>query len=79
MFAGADNFERLHQWNNFKNLIKLVPFAIFSRNNFLLKIRKTRAFQICQKITDGKNLPKFIIFRTKNLNISSTEIRKNNE
>ena len=77
--AGADNLERLDQWDNFKNLIKLLPFAIFSRNNFLLKIRKTRAFQISQKIADGKNLPKFIIFRTKNLNISSTELRKNNE
>lgn len=74
--AGADNFERLHEWDNFKNLIKLLPFVIFSREDFLLKIAKTKAFQIYKKL-EKNHLAKFKIFKTKNLNISSTELRKN--
>ncbi len=76
--AGADNLARLHEWDNFKNLIKLLPLAIFSRENFLLKAAQTKSFQIYRKLVKSSDqLPKFIIFRTKNLNISSTEIRKN--
>ncbi len=75
---GADNLEKFHQWDYFKNLIKLIPFAIFSREKHLLKIRKTKSFTIYKSLKKNKNsLPQFLIFRTKNLNISSTEIRQN--
>lgn len=75
---GADNLEKLHQWDYFRNLIKLLPLAIFSREKYLLKIRKTKAFIIYNSLKkDNNSLPKFLIFRTKNLDISSTEIRKN--
>lgn len=77
--AGADNLERLHEWDNFKGLIKMLPLAIFSREKFLQQITKTKAFIIYKKLRDSGNdsLPNFKIFATKNLNISSTEIRNN--
>ncbi len=76
--AGADNLPRLHEWDNFKNLMKLLPFAIFSRENFASRISRTKSFKIYSKLThSAKKLPKFLVFRTKNINISSTEIRKN--
>ncbi|NBV07083.1 MAG: nicotinate (nicotinamide) nucleotide adenylyltransferase [Proteobacteria bacterium] len=75
---GADNLLRLHEWENFRGLIKTIPLAIFSRENFLLKISKTKSFQIYKKMLSAdKSLPKFKIFKTKNLNISSTQIRNN--
>ncbi|MDX2083125.1 MAG: nicotinate (nicotinamide) nucleotide adenylyltransferase [Rickettsiales bacterium] len=75
---GADNLARLHEWENFRGLIKMLPLAIFSRENFLIKIYKTKSFQIQKKmLITNKNLPKFKIFRTKNVNISSTQIRNN--
>lgn len=74
---GADNLARFHQWDNFIGLIKMLPIAIFSRENFMLKIRQTKVFQIYKKLPRQNNLPLFRIFLTKKLNISSTEIRKN--
>ncbi len=75
--AGADNLERLHEWSNFKQLINMLPFAIFSREDFLLKIRQTKSFQIYKKLAQKNSLPQFRIFKTQNLNISSTKLRKN--
>lgn len=74
---GADNLERLHEWDNFYGLIKMLPFAIFSRENFLSKIHQTKSFKIYKKLRSSGALPKFKIFRTANLNISSTKIRNN--
>lgn len=68
---GADNLERFHEWENFKKLIRMIPIAIFSRETFLQKIHKTRVFAF-------KAQAKFLIFRTKNFNISSTQIRSGN-
>jgi nicotinate-nucleotide adenylyltransferase len=41
---GADNVENFHNWKNFSNLIKNISIAIFSRNNYLLKIRQSKAW-----------------------------------
>ncbi len=74
----------------FKKLIKLVVFAIFGREKFLLSYQNTKAYQIYQGFLKnnlnkgkgakicGKNLPQLLIFRTKNMNISSTQIRTKN-
>jgi nicotinate-nucleotide adenylyltransferase len=77
--AGADNLARLHEWDNFRGLIKMLPLVIFSREEFLPKIRQTKAFILYQKLRDSRknSLPNFKILATKNLNISSTEIRNN--
>ena len=80
---GADNLEKFHLWKNFLPLIKLIEFAIFSRADFLLKAKETKAFQIYQKAMsvrqsktlDNSQLPKFSLFKTKNYNISSSAIR----
>lgn len=45
---GADNFENFHRWKNFSQLIMLLKIAIFSRDDYLAKIRKTKAWQIYQ-------------------------------
>jgi nicotinate-nucleotide adenylyltransferase len=90
---GADNLVNFHRWKNFKKLIKMVIFVVFSRQSFLLKLRNSKAYniylgflknnpdKIANKTTNkisGKNLPKFLIFRIKNLDISSTQIREKN-
>lgn len=67
---GADSFLRLHEWEDFEKLVKMIPIILVSRETFLKKIRQAKAFKFC----DQKNLQ---IFNTKNLNISSTQIRNN--
>jgi nicotinate-nucleotide adenylyltransferase len=67
---GADNIEKFHEWKNFKKLVKMIPIAIFSRETFLQRLRKTKLFHL-------KESSEFLIFHTKNLNISSTQIRNN--
>jgi nicotinate-nucleotide adenylyltransferase len=67
---GADNLEKFHQWENFKKIIRQIPLMIFSREKILQKIKKTKAWKFV-KISNYK------IFYTKNLDISSTQIRKN--
>ncbi len=48
---GADNFYQFHRWKNFDLLFKSLRFAVFSRNNDFLKIRKTIAWhKIRQKL-----------------------------
>ena len=77
---GADNLERFHQWDNFKNLIRLLPFAIFSRNKDLAKISQTKSFKIYSKLkSSNETLPKFLRLRTKTKDISSTQIRENDK
>lgn len=66
---GADNLEKFHQWEGFKKLIHRIPLIIFSRENFLKKIKKTPAWKFVAT-------SKYQIFYTKNFNISSSEIRK---
>ncbi len=76
---GADNLEKFHLWKNFLPLIKSIEFAIFSRADFLLKAKETRAFKIYQNALSIRNLdsrlPKLSLFQTKNYDISSSAIR----
>lgn len=67
---GADNLEKFHQWKNFKKLIHEIPFVIFSRENFLKKIRRIRIWKLIF-------LTKSRFFYIKNCDISSSKIRKN--
>jgi nicotinate-nucleotide adenylyltransferase len=66
---GADGLEKFHRWKNFKNIIRQIPLIIFSRENFLSKIKKTKAW----KFIAASN---YKIFYTKNLDVSSSKIRK---
>lgn len=67
---GADNLEQLHRWENFKRLISMIHLVIFSREKILLKVKKTRAWNFIKK-------NRLSVFFTKNLDISSSQIRKN--
>lgn len=65
---GADLIRDFHRWHNFKKIISLVHLVIFSRENFLLKIRTTHSWNFIK-------LGKYSVFHTKNLDISSTKLR----
>lgn len=67
---GADNLENFHRWKNFQKLAKTIPLIIFSRENFLQKIRKVKSWRF---IMFGN----YKIFPTKNFDLSSSKIRKN--
>ena len=54
----------------------MIPFAVFSRGDFLKNIEKTEAFSLFYAKKDNK-LPKLMMFDTKNLDVSSTKIRQN--
>jgi len=66
---GSDNLENLHRWKNYKNFISEIPLAIFSREKSLLKIQKSKAWNFVKKQNPR-------LFFTKNLDISSSQIRK---
>jgi nicotinate-nucleotide adenylyltransferase len=66
---GADNLENLHRWKNYRKFISQINLAIFSRENSLAKIQKTKIWKFLPK-------EKLQIFLTKNLDISSTQIRE---
>jgi nicotinate (nicotinamide) nucleotide adenylyltransferase len=66
---GADNLENLHLWDGFKKLVKQIPLMIFSREKKLRNIKKTKAWKFVAH-------SKYKIFYSKNLDISSTEIRR---
>lgn len=65
---GADNLEKFHQWDGYKNIVKKISLAIFSREKKLRNIRKTKSWKFIAQ-SDCK------IFSSQNLDISSTEIR----
>ncbi len=64
---GDESFVTLHLWKNFRRLLKLITFAVFSRETFS-KIRQSKIFY---------TKPKALFFPTKTLKISSTAIRNN--
>lgn len=66
---GADNLENFHKWKNFKKLISMIHLVIFSREKFLMKLKSAKAWNFLK-------LGKYSIFFTKNLDISSSKIRK---
>ena len=65
---GGDNLENLHEWKNFRQFIKNVKIAIFSREKTLMNIQKMPVWNFLKDYR-----PK--IFWSENLNISSTKIR----
>lgn len=67
---GADNLKSFHKWKNFRKLIELIPIAVFSREKFLRQVRKAKIFHL-------KIPSQFLVFHTKNIDISSTQIRNN--
>lgn len=71
---GADNFERLHDWDDLLELVKIIPFAVFARGDFLEKIEDSLGFKM---IKEANLLDNLKIFDSERLDISSTQIRNN--
>ena len=70
---GFDNIEKLQQWDNFDRLIKNHKLAFFSRDDYFLKLKKYKSYQNIVRF--NKDNLKNLIFRIKNVNISSTILR----
>lgn len=59
---GTDNLDRIEEWNHFYELIKLIDFVVFKRNE-----------NYNQQIVDKYN---FMVYEFENNHLSSTDIRK---
>lgn len=70
---GVDNIENLHQWDDFERLIKNYKLAFFSRDNYFLNLKKYKAYTNITKYS--KKNSNNLIFRMKNVKISSTILR----
>lgn len=70
---GADNLESLYKWDNFNRLSRSFKIAIFSRGGGFFNLRSLRSVHLLRKYQLG------LIFRIRNINISSTKIRKNSQ
>ncbi len=66
---GADVLAQFHRWKNFKKIISTIDLAIFSREDFLLKIQKFSSWKFI------KTANRFRIFFTQKNPLSSTKIR----
>lgn len=67
---GADNVKNLHKWKNYKIFIKNIKIAVFSRENYLLKIKRSKIWHFLRKYHPT-------IFLSNKLDISSSKIREN--
>lgn len=70
---GADNLENLHKWDNFSKLIRNFKIAVFSRGDKFYNLRSLKSTSILKKYQQN------LIFRIKNVNISSSKIRNSNK
>ena len=67
LIMGSDNLISLHRWKNWKLLTKLAKIVVFSRKDYDIKAKKSATIKKMKKITFIKN---------KQINISSSQIRK---
>lgn len=70
---GADSLFNLHHWNQFRKILEMIDIAVFSRDNLLNKIHKSKSFIIAKKRFYNQKIK---IIRIRETNISSTMIRK---
>ena len=68
LIIGSDNLINLHKWKEWKLLTKLTKIVVFSRKNYDIKAKKSVIV---------KKVKKIIFIKNKQINISSTKIRKN--
>ena len=85
---GADNLINFHQWQKWRNIFNDISIVVFKRhgyNNKALKSISTKIFSRFQVIANPINqsyfnqLPSWTWVNNKEINISSTEIRKQRE
>ena len=67
LIVGSDNLINFHKWKKWKLLAKLTEIVVFSRKDYDIKAKKSVII---------KSLKKIIFIKNKQINISSTQIRK---
>ena len=65
---GSDNLINLHKWKNYKQLLKMTKFIVFSRKGFDTKAKKSVIFKYLKK----ENI-KFL--KNLKIDISSSQLR----
>jgi len=68
LIIGSDNLINFHKWKEWKLLAKLTKIVVFSRKDYDIKAKKSDTI---------KKVKKIIFIKNKQINISSTQIRKN--
>jgi nicotinate-nucleotide adenylyltransferase len=67
LIIGSDNLINFHKWKKWKLVTKLTEIVVFSRKDFDIKAKKSVIV---------KSVKKIIYIKNKQINISSTQIRK---
>ena len=67
LIIGSDNLIKFHKWKKWKVLTKLTEIVVFSRKDYDIKAKKS---------VTVKKVKKIIFIKNKQINISSTKIRK---
>ncbi len=67
LIIGSDNLINFHKWKEWKILTKLTKIVVFSRKDYDIKAKKSVIV---------KKVKKIIFIKNKQINISSTQIRK---
>jgi nicotinate-nucleotide adenylyltransferase len=67
LIIGSDNLINFHKWKEWEILSKLTEIVVFSRKDYDIKAKKSAIL---------KKVKKIIFIKNKQINISSTEIRK---
>ena len=68
LIIGSDNLINFHKWKEWKMLTELTKIVVFSRKDYYIKAKKSVIV---------KKVKKIIFIKNKQINISSTQIRKN--
>lgn len=84
---GADNLAQIVKWKNWRQIFRLVPIAVFDRNQYSCRVNFLKAVKVFKhkRVTGVKlfrlsNLkpPAWGFFKIKNNPLSSTQIRNHN-
>ena len=67
LIIGSDNLINFHKWKEWKMLTELTEIVVFSRKDYDIKAKKS---------VTVKKVKKIIFIKNKQINISSTKIRK---
>ena len=67
LIIGSDNLLNFHKWKEWKMLTELTEIVVFSRKDYDIKAKKS---------VTVKKVKKIIFIKNKQINISSTKIRK---
>ena len=67
LIIGSDNLLNFHKWKEWKMLTELTEIVVFSRKDYDIKAKKSVIV---------KKMKKIIFIKNKQINISSTQIRK---